>query len=446
LARVATLREQLKQQNHNTYTILAGDAFSPSALGTAKVNGIPLAGQQMVAVMNAVGFDYATFGNHEFDISQESFLQRLKESNFRWFSGNVSQVNGQPFPNVSRSEVLTIQGKQGETVRVGLIGVTLDSNPAQYVKYSDPIDTAKEQVKALVGKVDIIVAITHLSLAEDQKLAAEVPEIALILGGHEHENIQQWRIVNKPNACQKSGTPIFKADANARTVYIHNLQYDTESKCLLIESRLQAITEAIPEDPATAKIVGQWLEKGFQAFRAQGFIPEEVVATTQETLDGLEASVRNQPTNLTKLIAQAMLKEVKDADVAIFNSGSIRIDDRLTPGQITQYDIIRILPFGGKVMAVEMPGEILQRLLNQGIANRGTGGYLQTAGAENKNNQWFIQGQSLDIKKIYKVAINDFLLSRKETSLSFLNTQAPGVKVISENSDIRQAVIQLLRN
>ncbi|MFQ4142996.1 hypothetical protein [Chlorogloeopsis sp. ULAP02] len=78
LARVATLRKQLYQANSRTYTFLAGDAFSPSALGTAKINGIPLAGQQMVAVMNALGFDYATFGNHEFDLPENLFYERLK--------------------------------------------------------------------------------------------------------------------------------------------------------------------------------------------------------------------------------------------------------------------------------------------------------------------------------------------------------------------------------
>ena len=79
LARVATLRKQLLAQNPNTLTVLAGDLFSPSALGTAKVNDERLAGQQTVAVMNAIGLDFMTFGNHEFDLNEEQFLQRLSE-------------------------------------------------------------------------------------------------------------------------------------------------------------------------------------------------------------------------------------------------------------------------------------------------------------------------------------------------------------------------------
>ncbi|MBD2080993.1 bifunctional metallophosphatase/5'-nucleotidase [Leptolyngbya sp. FACHB-17] len=450
MARVATLRKRLLAQNSRTFTLLAGDAFSPSALGTAKVNGRRLAGQQMVATMNAVGFDYATLGNHEFDISKEEFLQRLSESRFKWVSSNVDDETGQAFPKVERSQILTIKGDRGATVRIGLIGLTIDSNPANYVRYRAPIEVAKNQVAALRGKVNAIVALTHLSLAEDQQLAAAVPEIDLILGGHEHENIQQWRLVQRPvrsSRCIDKGTPIFKADANARTVYVHTLKYDTTSRCLTIDSQLQPITAALPDDPKTAKVVQDWQQKGFQAFRDSGFEPNQTVATTTEYLDGLEESVRNRSTNLTELIAKAMLREVGDAELSIFNSGSIRIDDRIPPGTISQYDIIRILPFGGKVLSVEIPGMLLKRVLDQGKANRGAGGYLQTANVQyDEKSGWQIQGKPLDSGRTYKVAINDFLISGKEQNLEFLSLQAAGVKLIAEKRDIRFAVIQEMQN
>ncbi|MGI0484005.1 bifunctional metallophosphatase/5'-nucleotidase [Pantanalinema rosaneae CENA516] len=447
LARVATVRQRLVAENPHTYTILAGDALSPSALGTARINGESLAGQQMVAVMNAIGFDLATFGNHEFDLNQAQFLQRLQESKFQWISSNVSDATGQPFPQVERSRILTIPTTTGNPVRVGVIGLTIDSNPVDYVRYQNFITAAQSQVKALRSQTDLIIAITHLSLAEDQQLAAAVPELALILGGHEHENIQQWRFVLSPTAnCPNRGTPILKADANARSVYIHQLEYDTDTQCLTIHSRLQPITAAIPEDPTTAKLVQSWLDRGFQAFRAQGFQPETVVATIATSLDGLETSVRNQPTNLTQLIAEAMLKQTDGAELAIFNSGAIRIDDRLPAGAITQYDMIRILPFGGQVLTVELPGSLLQRVLNQGQANRGTGGYLQTANvSQDAAGNWLIQGQPLQPQRRYRVAIADFLMTGREQGLNFLNLDAPGVKLIAEHDDIRFVLIRHLQ-
>ena len=76
---------------------LGGDYLSPSAIGTAVVDGQPLAGRQMVDVLNHVGVDWAVLGNHEFDVSETAFRARLAESRFRVVSSNVSDVNGQPF-------------------------------------------------------------------------------------------------------------------------------------------------------------------------------------------------------------------------------------------------------------------------------------------------------------------------------------------------------------
>ena len=122
LARVATVRRELLARNPNTITVLAGDLFSPSALGTARVDGQRLAGRQIVDVMNAVGLDYATFGNHEFDLSRAEFLARLSESTTTWVSSNTRDPNGQPFPNVPTDIVFTISNQAGRTARVGLFG------------------------------------------------------------------------------------------------------------------------------------------------------------------------------------------------------------------------------------------------------------------------------------------------------------------------------------
>lgn len=450
LARVAGLRSQLLSENPHTFALMAGDFFSPSALGTARVDGERLAGAQMVAVLNTLGLDFATFGNHEFDIGETQFYQRLGESEFQWISSNVRDRVGQPFPQVSSSQMLTIEGASGDTVEIGLLGVTMDSNPAAYVSYLDPIEAAQIQVAQLQAQgADVIVALTHLPLAEDQQLVAAVPEIDLVLGGHEHENVQQWRIGDRPSQstdCSTSGVPIFKADANARTVYVHRLSYDTDTNCLSIVSVLQPITAITPVDTATETVVETWLQRGFQGFRSSGFEPEAVVAVLQSSLDGLEASVRNRPTNLTQLIAEAMLQATPEADLALYNSGSIRIDDQLPPGEISQYDIIRILPFGGEVLTVEMTGRMLQRVLDQGDANRGTGGYLQTANVTQSGDRWMVQGNAIDAAGRYRVALNDFLVSGREQGLDFLSLDSPEVTLIETHGDIRFAVINALQN
>ncbi|MFK5971040.1 MAG: bifunctional metallophosphatase/5'-nucleotidase [Candidatus Marithrix sp.] len=437
LARLATIKEQLLAKNPNTYTILSGDLFSPSALGTANIDGKPLAGKQMVDLMNLAGLDYATFGNHEFDLKEEQFYQRLAESKFKWFSGNVFDKNLQPFPNVSEYEILEITAKN-KVVKIGIIGVTLDSNLTDYVKYIDPFITVKKQVELLKNKVDILVAVTHLALEDDIKLAKIVPELDIILGGHEHENIQIWR--------GKDFTPIFKADANARSVYVHDLYYNTDTSELDIKSHLKLVNEQIPKNTAVLKQAEYWENLAFASFEKDGFNPKEIVVTTTDELDGTEVSVRNKPTKLTELIANGMLNVATNTELTIFNSGSIRIDDVIPVGEIIEYDIIRVLPFGGEILSVSMTGSLLKQVLDQGVKNKGTGGYLQTAKTIQKDGSWLINGKVLDENQNYIVAINDFLVSGREQNLEYLDIENnQDIQPISEHGDIRKAFIQKLK-
>src|SRR5262245_5703222 len=83
MARLATLVRDVKRENPNTVFALAGDTLSPS------VESALMRGAQMVAALNAIGLDFATFGNHEFDFGPEVLLERMKESKFRWLSANV---------------------------------------------------------------------------------------------------------------------------------------------------------------------------------------------------------------------------------------------------------------------------------------------------------------------------------------------------------------------
>ncbi|KEF41654.1 MAG: 5'-nucleotidase [Cyanobium sp. CACIAM 14] len=447
LARVATLRQRLKARNPHTLTLLAGDALSPSALGTAKLNGEPLAGRQMVAVLNRMGLDLATFGNHEFDLSEAQYRERLRESKFQWLSSNVTDASGRPFPGVPSSRLMALEGKDGGRLRLGVLGVTLASNPATYVRYADPLEAARSEADRLRRQgADVVIGLTHLSLAEDQRLAAAVPAIDLILGGHEHENVQQWRLLSRahrPGSCPDPGTPIFKADANAGTVYVLTLRYDTVRRCLHIGALLQPITGALPADPAVQAEVEQWQRQAFAGFRAEGFEPGAIVATTAVPLDGREASVRNGPTALTEAIAAAMLAAVEGAELAVFNAGAIRIDDVIPPGPIRQYDVIRVLPFGGQVVEVAITGDLLAKVLDQGRANRGSGGFLQTAGVTGDGQGgWRIAGQPLQPARTYRIAVSDFMMTGREQGLGLLGTANASIQRLGNRGEIRQQLIR----
>ncbi|MBO6763077.1 MAG: metallophosphoesterase, partial [Roseivirga sp.] len=80
MARVATLRNRLLEENQHVITTLSGDFVSPSLIGTLTYQGEKIAGKQMVEVMNALGVDYVVPGNHEYDIKEDEHLKRIAES------------------------------------------------------------------------------------------------------------------------------------------------------------------------------------------------------------------------------------------------------------------------------------------------------------------------------------------------------------------------------
>ncbi len=438
LARVAGLRQQLLREDPNTLTVLAGDFLSPSALGTARIGGERLAGRQMVAVLNALGLDVAALGNHEFDLDETAFRERMTEAGFPHVSANVVPAAGhEAFPNVISDLVVPLALAPGDTLRVGVTSVVLPSNPKDYVRYLDADSTLRAEVATLDARTDVVIGLTHQAFADDVTAAATIPGLDLVLGGHEHENIRASR--------GPRWTPVLKADANVRSVYVHHITVDRATGRVDVDSRLVRITPATPTDPATQAVVAEWVEAAYAGFRAEGFDPDRVAAVTTEALDGREGTVRTRPARLGALLAQGFL-HATGADAALFNGGSIRVDDVLSAGPFTEYDAIRVLPFGGEVVTVTMPGTLLARVLAQGLANAGTGGFLQTAGiGRDPDGTWTVGGAPLDPAHTYTIATSDFLITGRETGLDYVNAETnPDLTLVGTHGDVRRAFLDEL--
>lgn len=435
LARVATMQKQLKAANEHTYGILAGDFLSPSAIGTSLYNGEKLDGKQMIAIFNHLNWDYATFGNHEFDIGKPALLQRLAEAKTVFFSANVrDKATQQPFAHSQDNVIFNVDG-----VKVGLVGLTLEHVPLDFVTFLEPVASAKRAIQQLKQQhVDVIVLVTHQDYKSDIELAEKLDGIDLIIGGHEHENLYLVRGAKL--------VPIAKADANAKSVFVHNISVDKQSGVKQIDSKLVFLDESIPLDEETTALVKHWQEQGFAAFRKQGFEPERVICNTRVALDGLDASTRHKRTTLTDLIAQAMLHSYNDAELSLYNAGAIRLDDVLPAGAITEYDIIKILPFGGQLSLVQIPGEWLEKVLAAGKLNRGKGGFLHYANLSERDGQWLLNGQAIEPKRSYKMVIPDYLLDKGDKGLELLLLQNnPALKRLNgSKTEVRRALIQEL--
>lgn len=412
MARVAYIRDSIQKQNPNTYIFMGGDFLNPSLLGNIKVDGKRLQGKQMVDVMNAMDFDLVTFGNHEFDLKEEDLQDRLDESKFDWVSGNSRQVTAsglQPFYAYRESGkvpvydymVYDVEDADGDTMRFGVIGVNIDSNPKDYVHYADVYDEAERTYNLAIQESDFVVGLTHVAIDQDEKIAQLLPDLPLIMGGHEHYNM----LVKEGN------TIITKADANAKTLYVHTLTYNTKNKNITLDSELVPVTNKVGSNPKVQQIVDTWSELLEENLKEIVSNPNEVIYNATTPWDGTDESSRSKQTNLGEIITKAMVDVYKDdVKAAIVNGGSIRIDDALS-GVITSKDIFRILLFGGEVVKVELKGRLLSDVLEFGNQADGTGAYLQRHNfSKNSKGDWLIDGGKIMPSETYTVAMTDFLL------------------------------------
>ncbi|HVF40716.1 MAG TPA: bifunctional UDP-sugar hydrolase/5'-nucleotidase [Gemmatimonadaceae bacterium] len=355
LARVASLRDSLARSGPVTF-VLAGDFLSPSLLSKWH------RGVQIIEQFNAARLDYATFGNHEFELDRDTLVARIAESRFKWTSANCMMATGDPFPRVSRWDTLTISG-----TRVGLFGVTLKGDYRRYVKCGDPDSAARASIAGLKSAgAQLIIGLTHQSLPSDSALLAREPDLDFILGGHEHEF---HRILI-------GGKRLLKADANSRSAQLITLTRGPSGWTQ--KDELITIDRRLPMDAQTAAIVRRWQDSLVKRLGA-----ERIVATTTFDLDGRDAANRVRESPLGNVVTDA-IRLGTNADVALMNAGTMRIDDVIPAGPITNYQLesIFLFPDESRIMTFPITGarikEIIERGVSEGVVGRGA--YLQVSG------------------------------------------------------------------
>lgn len=450
MARVETLHKQLLKENKNTMLVLAGDFLSPSLLGTMKYNGDRVRGKQMVEVMNAMNFDLVAFGNHEFDLSYTHLQDRLNESKFNWISANVLHnvdgkhsyfhkiVNGKK-ETLKDSFIKEFKNFDGTNLRVGFVSVCIPSNPKSYVYYGDMYKEIQRSYNEIKDKVDVVIGLTHVSLTQDKKIAKLLPNVPLIMGGHEHTN-----------SYDKVGEVIIaKADANAKTAYIHKFEYNPKTKEVNFKSELKEINKLLPFDAKVKEVVDKWQVVLEDKIGEVVSNPYEVIYKATEPLDARERTIRSVQTNMGKIIAESMSLAYNDeVDCALVNGGSVRIDDVLS-GDVNAVDIFRVLPYGGEILKVKIKGSLLKEVLDFGVKSSGTGAYLQRFNANKINGEWELKNGKLQENQTYTVAFSDYLLRGLDIPMlsskseEVLNIYTPQVGEIAY--DIRKAVVNFLK-
>jgi 5'-nucleotidase / UDP-sugar diphosphatase len=360
IARVLTLKKTIQSENPNTLLLLAGDTISPS------VESITHKGAQMIEAWNAVGLDYATFGNHEFDFGPAVLTDRMKESRFAWLAANViDKKTGQPFGGAQPFVIREFSG-----VKIGIFGLVLPetkttSRPGDDVEFNDPCDTAKKMVALIHDRgAKVVVALTHLSMREDKEVA-KCADIDVIIGGHEHTLLES----------AAGGAPIFKMTADARELGRIDLNITQDGKLDSIDWKVIPVTNETKEDPQFASV--------YQKYRGLLAALAKPIGRTTVALDARSAENRTRETNVGNLVTDAFRKATA-ADVALMNGGSVRADSIIGPGVITVRDVLSILPFKNKLVKIEVSGETLRAALEHGVRRSAEdsqpGGFPQVSG------------------------------------------------------------------
>lgn len=448
MARVAAIISEARKK-YPTLAVLAGDFLSPSVMGTAKLDGERVNGQQMVDLLNAVGIDLVTFGNHEFDIPFKALQKRINESRFDWISSNVlfkdslgntspffKKLNdsGQPFPQHF------IWSPANTNTKIGFLALTIDANQQSFVQYEDPYAAASREITALAGQSDLVLGLTHLTYKADSILLRREPGVKAILGGHEHQHM----FIPVDNRF------VAKADANAKTVYRH-LIFRNSTGAFQLQSTLVPLDSTVKAATSAALLVKQWEDRIYSSFARNGIDPSHQIATVDTPLDGMESSIRFRQTNLGTLITTSMLIPEPRVDAAILNSGSIRIDDMLQ-GAINEMDIVRVLPFGGVLCDVALKGSLLLKMLRSNQEREDWGGFLQLSrGLVNKEGSWYMNEKAIVSDSIYTIRTLEFLTTGAEKGLEYFRADNPdviGIKKYQDTAnllaDIRRCVIDAL--
>ena len=355
LARVATVRRRLADQGPVLF-VLAGDLLSPSLL-SKYYNG-----RQMVEALDSAKLNYATFGNHEFELPVDTLNARIAESSFKWLSSNCTLSDGTPFPKVLPWDTVRVSGH-----KLGLFGLTLQGPYRKQVRCTNPDSAAHLAIDTLAAQgAELIVAITHQNVEADRDLLSREPRLDLILGGHEHE----------AHDSVVSGRHVLKADANSRTAQFVTLwggkgEWRQAVALVHIDSRL-------PDDSLVAPVVHAWEDS-----LRERLGPERIIGRTPVPIDARDAIGRSQETLLGDLVTDAM-RAGTHSDVAMLNAGTLRLDDVIKPGPISNYRLESIFLFSDetRVIRFKLTGARLREVLEHGVADGslGKGPFLQVSG------------------------------------------------------------------
>ena len=397
---LATLIQQKKTEGGEVIVVDAGDRFS----GNPYVDHALERGEPMIRLMNKVGYDVVTMGNHDFDYGQKILKKRLHEANFPVVCANMLSEKSElgQLPAYQMIERGGLKFCFFSLIQTGANHLPA-TNPANLedISFRYFKDVVPEY-KRVAEECDVMIGLTHLGFANDSLLALVMPELEVIVGGHSHTVIREPKKVN--------GVLIGQAGSNLEYAGVTTLRF--KGKKLVDKSyQLVSLKDIGTPDQEIALLV------------------EEISNRPEfKKIMGQAAEDLTRKEDVASLMTDAM-RDAVGGDFAFYNKGGVRLNE-LRKGEITMEKIYKMEPFSNYIVVHEwnlnkMEDFILKdynrgkdpgkRYINYYISG---GKYeiirnLQGEGIEVKfydaRGKWF-----KDKQKKYKIAFSNYVASSNE--------------------------------
>src|SRR5713226_7560330 len=395
-------RAKARQSGGRVIFAHAGDTLSPSLM-----SGIDR-GEHIITLTNLIPPDIFAPGNHEFDFGKATFLQRMAEAKFPLYAANLRGPDGQPLPKFKDRSIVTVGG-----VRIGLTGATYDDTPRasspEDLKFLPTVATITEQAEALRREgADFVVAVIHASRQQSYEIFG-TRTVDLILSGHTHDLFINY---DGRNAMVESNYDAHYV--TAIDVAIDVKEADGRRSVTWWPQFRVIDTATVTPDPEVAVVVATFEQQLSKQLDAP-------IGSTAVELDSRTATVRTGEAAIGDLIADAMRWSAQ-TDAAVTNGGGIRGGKIYPPGAtITRRDILAELPFGNRLVTIDINGRDLAAAIENGLSElpNAAGRFPQVSGlkieadasrhAGHRVTSIKVGDAPLDAGKTYSVAINDFL-------------------------------------
>ncbi len=357
-ARLVTAIADARTRSANSILVSGGDQFQGSLFYTY------YKGKVAAEMMNKLGYDAMTVGNHEFDDGPEVLRGFMDALNFPVLMSNADYSGEEMLAGKLLKSTVIERG--GE--KIGLIGLTPQdtdelASPGPNVRFSDPVAAVQKEVDVLTGMgVNKIIVLSHSGYAVDQRVAAGTTGVDVIVGGH--SNTYLSNVSDRaagPYPTMVGQTAIVQAYAYGKFLGELNVTFDDAGNVTQATGEPLAMDAGVPEDTGTVARIAE-LAMPLDEIRTM------VVASAASVIEGDRAVCRVQECAMGNLVADAMLDRVaaQGVSIAIANSGGLRAS--IDAGEITMGEVLTVLPFQNTLATFEISGQGIVDALENGVS------------------------------------------------------------------------------